>query len=144
MQGDDKSKDITQEVFIRFIRYLPIYHEEGKILHFLYRIASNLCNDEYRKQNRYRESQKFEEYELVANIDVHEDVLQRCTQEELMYCISKLPLKQQDVIYLHYFQELTFKEIANIYQIPESSIKSRCKAGLLILKKMMEGDNKNE
>ena len=43
MQGDDSAKDITQEVFLRFIRYLPTYHEEGKVIHFLYRIASNLC-----------------------------------------------------------------------------------------------------
>ena len=29
MQGDDSAKDITQEVFVRFIRQLPMYHAQG-------------------------------------------------------------------------------------------------------------------
>ena len=49
MQMDDCAKDVTQEVFLRFIRQIPTYRHEGKLLHFLYRIASNVCKDQYKR-----------------------------------------------------------------------------------------------
>ena len=55
MLMDDCAKDITQEVFLRFLRYLPTYRQEGKLLHYLYRIASNVCKDYYRKMQYHED-----------------------------------------------------------------------------------------
>lgn len=145
MQGDDVAKDITQEVFIRFVRYLPTYHDEGKLLHLLYRIASNLCIDEYRRSSRNMcEDSDTLAYCLADDTDVHESILQQCSQAEILYYISQLSPPQQDVIILHYYHELTYKEIACIYDMPISSIKSRHKAALQKLFVMMKGDGGHE
>ena len=145
MQGDDSAKDITQEVFLRFIRYLPTYHEEGKVIHFLYRIASNLCVDAYRKQKLHlMEDSEAWMNGLGDDIDVHESILKQCAQETLLYNIGKLPLPQQDVILLHYFHQLTYREIAQVYDMPISSVKSRRKAALAKLYQMMKGERQDE
>ena len=85
MQGDDSAKDITQEVFVRFIRQLPMYHSQGKTLHYLYRITSNLCHDYHRKMQRDQHADiDNQENLLSADCDVHEAILDQMRNEELM------------------------------------------------------------
>ncbi|MGX8833519.1 RNA polymerase sigma factor [Amedibacillus sp. YH-ame6] len=142
LQGDDIAKDITQEVFLRFVRQLPLYHCEGKTLHYLYRITSNLCHDHFRKMKR-EQSVDIEDkaYELSDNSSVHESILNQIQNEELMYYIKGLKEEHQDVLLLKYFHQMTFKEIADSYQLPLSTIKTRHTAALKRLSKLWkEGD----
>ena len=102
MQGDDSAKDITQEVFVRFIRQLPMYH-----------------TDIDRQENL-----------ISADSDVHEVILDQIRNEELMYYIGELSDSQQDVILLKYYHQMTFKEIAQSFSIPVSTVKTRHTAAL--------------
>lgn len=131
MQGDDSVKDITQEVFVRFIRQLPMYHAQGKTLHYLYRIASNLCHDYHRKMQRDLHTDIDRQENLIsADSDVHEVILDQIRNEELMYYIGELSDSQQDVILLKYYHQMTFKEIAQSFSIPVSTVKTRHTAAL--------------
>ena len=131
MQGDDSAKDITQEVFVRFIRQLPMYHAQGKTLHYLYRIASNLCHDYHRKMQRDLHTDIDRQENLIsADSDVHEVILDQIRNEELMYYIGELSDSQQDVILLKYYHQMTFKEIAQSFSIPVSTVKTRHTAAL--------------
>lgn len=137
MLMDDCAKDITQEVFLRFLRYLPTYRQEGKLLHYLYRRASNVCKDYYRKM-QYHEDISELDYMIEDDTNVHESILNQLKYEELMLWISKLNDIQQDVIILKYFHQLTFKEIADIHHIPVSTVKSRHTQALIKLRKLMK------
>ena len=131
MQGDDSAKDITQEVFVRFIRQLPMYHSQGKTLHYLYRITSNLCHDYHRKMQRDQHADiDNQENLLSADCDVHEAILDQMRNEELMYYIGELSDPQQDIILLKYYHQMTFKEIAESFSIPVSTVKTRHTAAL--------------
>ena len=139
MNGLDISKDITQEVFLRFIKNIRSYEHNGRVLSYLFKIASNLCMDYFRKNRN--EDIEIEEAILKDDTDVHESVLRKIKQEKLLSYIYVLKGKEQDVILLKYFHGYTFKEIASIYDTPESTIKSRHKSALIKLKKMIkEGD----
>ena len=127
-------------MFIRFIRQIPTYHHEGKLLHYLYRIASNVCKDHYKKREYHEDIQDLE-YQLEDEKTVHETVLTQMRNEELMLFIDKLNDNQQNVILLKYFHQLTFKEIAQLYHIPISTVKSRHTQALIKLRSYMkEGD----
>ena len=52
IQDDSLAYDLTQDVFIRFIRALPIYKSEGKVLNYLYTIASRVCLSYYKTQKK--------------------------------------------------------------------------------------------
>lgn len=143
MKMDDCAKDITQEVFIRFIRQIPTYRSEGKLLHYLYRIASNVCKDQYKK-NLYHQDIEEIEYQLEAGDNVHESILTQMRNEELMLWIDRLRDDQQNVILLKYFQQLTFQEIADLYHLPVSTIKSRHTQALIKLRKFMKECDSSE
>lgn len=141
MQGDDIAKDITQEVFVRMIREVMTYREEGKLLHYLYRIASNLCVDEYRRRKvRCHENLDEVEHMICDEGNLHEEVLQLMDKEELLEQIGTLPYVQQDVLLLHYFHQLTYQEIATAYGLALSTVKSRHRAALNALYTKMKGD----
>lgn len=131
MQGDDVAKDITQEVFIRFIRQLPLYHYEGKTLHYLYRITSNICCDHHRRRT-HDSTQDIDDklYALHDENDLHAFILTQIRNEELLYEIGQLSQYQQDVICLKYYHQMTFKEIAEAYDLPISTVKTRHAAAL--------------
>ena len=81
-------------------------------------------------------------YQLDTGVDVHETILIQMQNEELMLLIDRLTDDQQNVILLKYFQQLTFQEIANLYHLPVSTIKSRHTQALIKLRKFMkECDN---
>ncbi|MEG0275269.1 MAG: sigma-70 family RNA polymerase sigma factor, partial [Longicatena sp.] len=80
-------------------------------------------------------------YELSDNSSVHESILNQIQNEELMYYIKGLKEEHQDVLLLKYFHQMTFKEIADSYQLPLSTIKTRHTAALKRLSKLWkEGD----
>ncbi|MDH6367355.1 MULTISPECIES: RNA polymerase sigma factor [unclassified Breznakia] len=144
LQGDAECADITQETFVRFISNITTYKVQEKVIHYLYRIASNLCIDYWRKQERMM----FHELEVEriedTNIQPHESILKKLESEELLKCIAKLPSFQQDVILLRYFEQLNFREIAAVLEVNENTIKSRHKLALHRLEIIMKGDQSNE
>lgn len=135
MQGDDVCKDIAQEVFIRFIRSIPTYREEGKCLHYLYRITSNVCKDQYRRMKIPCDDIDDTSYKLSSDEDVHELILSQLRDEEVLSCVFALSQSQQDIILLKYYHQMTFLEIATIFVIPLSTVKSRHSAALKVLRK---------
>lgn len=139
VKGEDIAKDLTQDVFIRFIKALPTYHSEGKVLNYLYKISSHVCYSYYKNQKHYLplEDEKVE----ADNEDVHEAIIKQFDQEQLQDAIYQLKPVHQDIIILKYYNQYTFKEIAHIYNLHISTVKSRHYQALIQLKKIMEGGN---
>lgn len=66
----EDAADITQEVFLRFIRQIPTYHHQGKLLNYLYTIAHSCCIDYIRKQKHFEDWENYEN-EIADPINVH-------------------------------------------------------------------------
>lgn len=142
IKDENIAKDITQDTFVRFIRALPTYHSEGKVLNYLYKIASHVCYDYFKKEKNYL----ILEDELIADetIDVHETIIKNMTSTQLQEAIYELKPAMQDIIILKYYHQYTFKEISEIYHIPISTVKTRHYQALIQLKKQMEGEHIDE
>lgn len=63
---------------------------------------------------------------------------------ELLQVVQKLRKKYRDVILLHYFQELTVKEVSQVLVIPEGTVKTYLYRGRKQLKKILKGDDYDE
>ena len=137
VKGEDIAKDLTQDVFVRFIRALPTYQSEGKVLNYLYKISSHVCYSYYKGLK----GDLLLDDELVSDkhVNVHEAIIKQFKQDELQKAIYQLKPVQQDVIILKYFEQYTFQEIADIYHLSVSTVKSRHYQALVRLKKIMEG-----
>lgn len=128
------AEDLCQEVFIRFLRTLPTYHDEGKSLNYLYTLARHCLYDHYREQN---ETLWLDEALLADDTALMDTILRHEIQSLMAGYLQTLKPSLGQIIRLHYFSEMTFKEIADELHLPLSTVKTRHYAGLRQLAKKM-------
>ena len=107
------AEDITQEVFARFFRHFEQYRHYGKAKNYLYVIARNLCADYYRSP-----PQVPPDIESPPGPDID-------TRLDLETAMARLDPEMREVLILHYFQALKFREIADILDIGLPLVKYR-------------------
>lgn len=121
------AEDLTQETFERFFKRLADYHHHGKSLNYLYTIARNLCIDWGRKNSG----------PIVERI-VETDETGRLDDKLLIEAaLAKLSEELREVVILHYFQELSMREIAGILQIGIPLVKYRIKRAKELLQEFL-------
>jgi RNA polymerase sigma factor (sigma-70 family) len=117
----DTAEDIAQESLLRAQRYDS--SEVRNFTNWLYKIARNLCVDHYRR----RETASLEEVSLVrdARPPVHETI-DRCAMEaQVRRAVADLPYEFRSVVEWHYFDGLSYEEIAEKQQSTIGSVKQR-------------------
>lgn len=125
VKNHDDTDDILQNVYIKVYNNINNFKGDSKLYSWLYRIATNesitFLNKKAKKHNITNEelSQK-----LVQNLeaDVYYDGSQ--IQLKLQKAIATLPHKQQQVFNMKYFQELKYKEMSEILETSEGSLKA--------------------
>lgn len=118
------AEDITQETFLRFLED-HTYQEMGKRLAYLYTIARNLCMDSFRR----KKETEFKE-ELVQQDKTEEVICSVALGEAL----KKLTLKEQELIFLRYVNELPIYQICKIIGISRFAVYRKTKECLEKLK----------
>lgn len=115
----NKAQDLVQDLFVRILERHHTFNNNQFFKPWIYKIASNMCNDEYRKNNvinKYNNLIKSSSEVITLNSE---------TEEELRKCINALDKDQRSLIVLRFKLKLSIKEIAQIYDCPEGTIKSR-------------------
>ena len=135
--GDEKeSEDMVQEVFIRY------YREEQKthIVNakaWLYKALHRLCVDHIRK----RSPMKMVPIEVInEQEDESHHVLYR-EYLRIEQFLKPLPEEQATIVKMHFTDELSFGEIAEILGISRDTVKSRYRYAMEKLQKRMKKDN---
>lgn len=143
------AEDIFQETFIKVIRTIKLgsYNEDGRFLPWVMRIAHNLVIDHFRKENKVRivseTSSKNEEFNIFDTISLEELTIQdQITFEELktqmVQLVNYLPDAQREIIQQRIFQDLSFKEIAEMEEISINTALGRMRYALINLRKLIE------
>ena len=129
MKQNDRAKDITQEVFLKFVENIDQYNEEDKLLNYLFRIGINLASNYYKSLN-YLDDRELDESRISMEEDPHAIVMKKANHDIMMRYISQLSEISREIIILRYYHEMKFKDIADILKIPESTAKSRHHRGI--------------
>ena len=135
------AEDLTQEIFIKCYEKLHQFNRQATIKTWVYRIASNHCKD-YLKSWHYRKitlTDKLLDYIPSKSKQVEEEVIANSEENSLTNAVMNLPLKYREVVFLHYYEELTLLEISKITAVNINTIKTRLKRAKELLKdKMIE------
>jgi RNA polymerase sigma-70 factor (ECF subfamily) len=128
------AEDLTQEVFIRAFSGLTTYRGEASFSAWLTRIALNAAHD-YCKSAWKRRVLFWQEGDRPDQIDesllpLHEEVSQRALQQRVRKAVASLNARERTPIWLIYFEEHSLAEVARLEGLPESTVRSRMKAGL--------------
>ena len=142
--GDEElAADATHDVFLRAYEARSRYREGSNVSTWLFTIAYNICKNHYRS-NAY-------EAELLASLDAEPVSDQQIEVEmdaatldaALEQVLSELPPPLHQIFSLHYQEELTVPQVAEIVGIPEGTVKSRLhKTMNIIRKKLKQYENK--
>lgn len=126
------SYDITQEVFLKFIRYVDSYQYKN-LKGYLLMIARNLCYDFFRhKKDIVCIEEVAETGKEDSEITVVEDGML------LKQALLEISEEQREVIILRIYEEFKFMEISKMLGCNISTVKSRYHLGIKKLKKIME------
>src|ERR1700676_74471 len=134
--SDHKAQDLTQEVFLRVFRSLKNFRAgEGSFSVWLARLARNLLIDDYRKNKLDRAWDSLEAglptIENTTTTSARADgmLAGREASELLQGALQKLSPELRETVILRDLEELEYREIAEVLQIPEGTVKSRLNRG---------------
>lgn len=129
LRNEQDALDAYQELTYRALKNLHKLREPDFIGTWLVRVMINICLDMKKKQRNVVVSDNITEQATVAHHPF-----------EMSDVIAQLPLAEQELIYLKYFQDLKNKEIALHQNIPEGTVKSRLHATLKRLRILLKGE----
>ena len=138
VQDEQTSLDIVQECFINAARHIGGLRDDDKFGGWLFGIAHQKCIQRWRKKHR-EEAWRDELAAAPAELaDDPAELLIRQEQEaKFMSLLNQLPLPQRSVLLLHFVEEFSLEEIADITGAALGTVKSRLHYAKKALKKLL-------
>ncbi len=131
----DLAADFMHDTFLRLYDARESYREGRNFRAWLYTIAYNLCKNHLRNQLTVVHDSK-EEVGEDSNIEL--DIDTAYFHDALREVLSNLPEPYAMLFSLHYEEELTVPQIAQITQLPEGTVKSRLHKAMNIIKQQLK------
>ncbi|MGD0870713.1 MAG: sigma-70 family RNA polymerase sigma factor [Bryobacteraceae bacterium] len=140
-----EAQDLTQEVFLRVYRTLKTFRSvEGSFATWLARVTRNLLIDHYRRTRQERVTDSIEEQLPMmeetggaAAVRPDQAYAGREAGEILQATLQRLSPDLREAVILRDLQEMEYREIASVLQIPEGTVKSRINRGRAELTRLL-------
>ena len=144
--GDrDLTDDIFQDTFIKVIKTLKSnsYNEEGKFLPWVMRIAHNLIIDHFRRNKKmpmFRETEEFSIFSIMSDqsLTIENQLITEQVEQDLKRIIQELPADQREVVMMRMYQDVSFKEIAELTGVSINTALGRMRYALLNMRKVID------
>jgi len=125
VKSHDDADDVLQNTFIKVYKNIHNFKGDSKLYSWLYRIATNesitfINKNAKRLQISNEETQRLAINNLVDDTYFDGDAIQL----KLQQAIATLPPKQQLVFNMKYFQDLKYKDMADILETSEGALKA--------------------
>jgi RNA polymerase sigma-70 factor (ECF subfamily) len=140
------AEDIFQETFVKAITTIQQgrYTASGKFGAWLTRIAHNMIIDGFRQErNENTISNDETEVDLFNDVDLCDDnvemqMINEQTLSDVRRLVDALPDNQREVVYMRFYQDLSFKEIADITGVSINTALGRMRYALLNMRRIAE------
>lgn len=146
----DVADDIFQETFVKVITKLQEgqYTDSGKFLFWITRIAHNAIMDWYRQQQGRHIMEPNSSNDLQnLNVSSVYDTFRESelVNEQVMHDVRRmmnaLPAPQREVVYMRFYQQLSFKEIAKLTGVSINTSLGRMRYALINMRRMAKEHN---
>ena len=152
----DLAMEVSQKTFISMCKNLAGLQDVVRFKSWLYKIAVNYCREEARKKKGSRslsfevvwnhEAEESPKWESTSQrYDNPERQLQQAELSDMLQdALKELNAEQREVVIMKEYEGLKFREIAEVLNISENTVKSRMYYGLDGLRKILERKNINK
>lgn len=143
--GDSElAGDLTQETFLRFIRYLDSYRDRN-LKGYLLTLSMNVCRDHWKKEARHNQEQSLErlqeedggKMQTLCSEGMQEKAAGKMVLKD---ALMRLPDFQREAVLLHYYYGFQDGEIGKMTGASVSAVKSRIRQGCAKLRKILDDD----
>ena len=146
VRSQELAEDIFQETFVKAITTIQQgrYTASGKFGAWLTRIAHNMIIDGFRQErNENTISNDEVEMDLFNDADLCDDnvetqMVNEQTLTDVRRLVDALPDNQREVVYMRFYQDLSFKEIADIAGVSINTALGRMRYALLNMRRIAE------
>ncbi len=152
----DLAMEVSQKTFISMCKNLRGLQDNARFKSWLYKIAVNYCREEARKKKGdrslsfdvvwNREAEDSPKWESTGQRqDNPESQLERRELADILQqALGELNVEQREVVIMKEYEGLKFREIAEVLNISENTVKSRMYYGLDGLRKILDRKNINK
>ena len=149
VRSKEVSEDIFQETFVKAIVTLQQgrYTNDGKFAAWITRIAHNLVIDQFRiERNENTVSNDETEVDLLNDARLAEGTVEnRMVNEQVLkdvrMLVDELPDCQREVVFMRYYQDLSFKDIADITGVSINTALGRMRYAILNMRRIAAEKN---
>ena len=146
VRSQEVAEDIFQETFVKAITTIQQgrYTASGKFGAWLTRIAHNMIIDGFRQERSENTISNDEtEVDLLNDMDLCDDnietqIINEQTLTDVRRLVDALPDNQREVVYMRFYQDLSFKEIADITGVSINTALGRMRYALLNMRRIAE------
>ena len=146
VRNQEVAEDLFQETFVKAITTIQQgrYTASGKFGAWLTRIAHNMIIDGFRQErNENTVSNDESEIDLLNDADLCDDniemqMMNEQTLNDVRRLVDALPDNQREVVYMRFYQDLSFKEIADITGVSINTALGRMRYALLNMRRIAE------
>jgi RNA polymerase sigma-70 factor (ECF subfamily) len=137
--GDEmQAADYTHDVFLRVYEARDRYLEDNNVATWFFSIAYNLCKNTYRHNEHVTTYLATLDAEPVSEEEVEVQMDREALNEALRQVLQSLPPPLRLLFALHYEEELTIPQIAQIEHLPEGTVKSRLHKTITLIRKKLQ------
>ena len=134
----DDVKDIVQDVFVKAYVNIKSFDPSRRFSPWIYRVAHNEFVNALKKKKSEKVS--FIDFDVffphpAAKETADSDVARGDLRRVLDGYLDKLPVKYREPLVLYYFEEMNYREIADVMRLPASTVGIRLQRGKALLKK---------
>ncbi len=139
LRSREDAEEATQDVFLKISKAIELFRGDAKLSTWIWRITANVCYTRLAKKRIDSESiDEFvsaveDPHSLSAEIDRKES--RRLIDEAL----ASVPQQQASILLLYYFEGISYKEIAAVFNIPEGTVAIQLHRGRERLRKQLCG-----
>ena len=135
MGNPDDAADITQVVFLKAFENLEQYDPKYKFFSWIYRIA---INESINQNKRGQRQQPLGDYEPAASGGPDDDAEAVDLSREIQESLMELKDGYRTIVVLRHFSDFSYREISEILQIPEKTVKSRLYSARQLMKQTLQ------
>ena len=134
--NQDAALDVIQDVWLKVVRGIRRLKDPGSLKPWLYAITHGVAVDRIRRDYK---RDKAEQAQLDDAFNIDEPSFDEEDATTIRDALSRLGVKHREVLVLHFLQDLTILEIANVVGCSEGTVKSRIHYAKRQMKQILEG-----
>ena len=145
VRDPEQANDIFQDTFVKVITKLQEgkYTNSGKFSYWVTRIAHNVIMDWYRQQRNEHIVEPTEDNDLsklkgndLMDYNRENEIVNQQVMNDVKRIMNALPAPQREVVYMRFYQELSFKEIADLTGVSINTSLGRMRYALINMRRM--------